>query len=48
VRLLLEDGQSFLRQAPNWKPFEEFQAKNGSFRMFDLLEQARQAKDTQA
>ncbi len=47
VRLLLEDGQSFLRQSPNWKPFHEFRAPNGEFRMFDLLDQARQARDTQ-
>jgi hypothetical protein len=47
VRLMLDDGQSFLRQAPNWKPFDEFRAKNGEFRMFDLLKQARLAKDTQ-
>jgi Animal haem peroxidase len=48
VRLLLEDGQSFLRQAPKWKPFHQFQASNGEFRVSDLLEQARQATDTQA
>src|SRR5262249_8970090 len=47
VRLLLEDGQSFLRQAPNWTPFDAFKAKNGEFRMFDLLRQARLAQDTQ-
>jgi hypothetical protein len=47
VRLLLEDGQSFLRQAPNWSPFPEFRAGNGEFRMFDLLAQARLAEDTQ-
>jgi hypothetical protein len=47
VRLLLEDSQSFLRQAPRWKPFEEFRAANGEFRMFDLLKQARLAEDTQ-
>jgi Animal haem peroxidase len=47
VRLLLEDGQTFLRQAPNWRPFEELRANNGEFRMFDLLHQARLAVDTQ-
>jgi hypothetical protein len=47
VRLLLEDGQSFLRQAPRWTPFEKFKASNGEFRMFDLLKQARMAEDTQ-
>jgi len=48
VRLLLEDGQSFLRQAPKWTPFKDFLAKNEEFRMFDLLKQARLAEDTQA
>jgi hypothetical protein len=47
VRLLLEDAQSFLNQAPRWKPFEEFRADNGEFRMGDLLKQARLAVDTQ-
>jgi hypothetical protein len=41
VRLLLEDTQSFLRQAPRWQPCKEFRAANGEFRMFDLLKQAR-------
>lgn len=46
VRLLLEDRQSFLRQAPNWTPFKEFLNK-GEFKMSDLLTQARLAQDTQ-
>ncbi len=46
VRLLLEDRQSFLRQAPNWTPFKEFLNK-GEFKMSDLLMQARLAQDTQ-
>ncbi len=48
VRLLLEDSQSFLNQAPRWKPFAEFRADNGEFRMADLLTQARLAVDPQS
>src|SRR5438477_13074585 len=40
VRLMLEDVQSFVNQAPRWKPSEEFRADNGEFRMADLLKQA--------
>jgi hypothetical protein len=47
VRIMLEDNQSYLRQFPKWKPFPEFCAKNGEFRMSDLLEQAKLAVDTQ-
>jgi hypothetical protein len=47
VRLLLEDSQSFLNQAPRWKPFKKFRADNGEFRMADLLKQARLAVETQ-
>ncbi len=48
VRLLLEDSQSFLNQAPRWKPFEAFRAANGEFRMADLMKQARLAVDIQS
>ena len=50
LRLMLGVGDEEARQIVARRPYktvDEFKAKNGEFRMFDLLKQARLAQDTQ-
>jgi len=41
--LLEEDGHSYLRQDPNFKPNAAFVNPHGQFNMIDLLKAARAA-----
>ncbi len=44
IGLMLADSHSYLRQKPNFKPLDEFLKDRGEFGMFDLLQQAKQAR----
>lgn len=41
--LMLADTHSYLRQNPNFKPFQDFRSSAGEFRIADLLKQSLQA-----
>ncbi len=43
IGLMLADAHSFLRQNPNFQPFQDFRSSSGDFRIADLLKQAMQA-----
>ena len=40
---MLADAHSYLRQNPNFKPFDDFRSSSGDFAIADLLKQALQA-----